>query len=131
MINEQPCENAEDFSVLDEIAMVLKARGQELGEEDKDVSVLFSKLLKVSKLADKIHFHAFASVLTTILYAFEMGPEAISCIDDILDVHFWEETCGCSSELEEGMLNLFNEDGSRVSINSVMKVDPVQMSFNF
>jgi hypothetical protein len=120
------CEQAIDqmgIKDLEEIALVWKARGKEMGGANKKVSELISKLLKLIKMSDKVKFDSLTNILTTALCAVDAGPDVVKYMDDYLTDEFWTELEG------EGMLNLYNEDGSQVSIADLGKLSlPVQMS---
>lgn len=125
-MNNEQCVKNEDIKRLDELLDVWKERGKFAGGEVKDVSILFDKLLSLTKYSDKVGFDYLTSVLTTILYSMDMGPGAINYIDDILEKHFW----GLFGEYDDGMLNLYNEDGTQVSLDSLMKDVPVQLELD-
>ena len=122
------CEQVVETKDLEEIEVAWKVRGKELGGSDKKVSYLISKLLKLIKMSHKMRADSITSVLTTVFYAIDAGPEVIDYMSDLLDDEFWDVT----PEIEEGMLNLYNEDGTQVAIGDLKAISlPDQMSFQF
>jgi len=101
-----------DLSELEKISSEWKEQGDKYGGDLQEVSNIVSEILSLIKVSDKMGYETITSALITLLVAINEGPDDVAYICKLL---YNEYLLTINNPIDE-QLNLFNEDGTRVTL---------------
>ena len=115
-IQSEPTTEKNAFAQLDEMAEKWYNDGVEDGGSTMEISNMITKLLKITKTANRQGYEPIAYLLMSLLIAIDQGPEDVQYLVDLVSAEYLEMF---NTDLEDNELNMFNEDGTRTNFSDL------------
>ncbi len=85
----------------------------------KDISVVLNEMLKLLKMTNRMGFETIAGTISILMRAIDSGNDDVSYVFNLLYDEYIEQFFETGTELKDGELNLFDENGKRLTLNDI------------